>query len=87
MTNKIGACVTDIVSIAQGSGSFEEGFGKAEYRIRDFVLDASLQAGNYFKALQDLRDELGRALNLYHGSIREFLDKIIDLVDHHLGRS
>jgi hypothetical protein len=40
MTNKIGACVTDIVSIAQGSGSFEERFGKVEYRIRDLLLDA-----------------------------------------------
>jgi hypothetical protein len=87
MPNKIGACVTDIVSIAQGSGSLEERRGKAEFRIRDLLLDASLQVGNHFKTLQDLRDELGRAVNLHHGSIRAFLDKLVDFVDNRLGRS
>jgi len=88
MTNKIGTCVTDIVSIAQRSGALEERFGKAEFRIGDLLRDASLQVGNHFKASQDLRDELGRALNLHHGSIRAFLDKIIDFVDkRRLGRS
>ena len=88
MTNKIGTCVTDIVSIAQRSGALEEKLTTAKSRIDQLYRDAKQQVGSDFKALQDLRDELGRALNLHHGSIRAFLDKIIDFVDkRRLGRS
>ena len=81
MTDKVKDCVSNIVAIARGNGTFEEKRGKAAIQIDRFLRDAVTQTGGSFGALQYLRDELGRELNLRHGSTRQFLDEIVDYID------
>jgi hypothetical protein len=87
MTDKIGSCIADIISISRGSDMPEQQRARAERRIADLLRDANAQIGGHSKVLQDLRDRLGQEINLLQGRSRELLDNVIDFVDVLRGHS
>jgi hypothetical protein len=87
MVDKIGDCINDLVSMADGPHPIGEREELAKRRIDALLADADAQVGSHAEALGDLRDRLGGELNKHHGSTREFLDKIIEHVNRLRGRS
>jgi hypothetical protein len=83
MTDKIGDCAGDIIALANGSLKLDA----AKARIEQLFLDADAQQGEHFSVAQKVRDQLGQDLNRHLGAAQQFIDEVLEWLDHeHLGR-
>jgi hypothetical protein len=60
--DKITACVADLLAMADTVES--QDLSQAKHRIELVFTDADKQTGGHFGVAQNLRDQLGRALNI-----------------------
>ena len=84
--DKITACVADLLAMADTVEL--QDLSQAKHRIALVFTDADKQTGGHFGVAQNLRDQLGRALNINQGAAsKQFLDELIFWLDReHLGR-
>jgi ABC-type hemin transport system ATPase subunit len=83
---KIRACVSDVLAIANSVAA--QDLSQAKRRLELLFADVGCRAGASSGTVQNVRDQLARALDQSHSpTAKRFLDELIAWLDReHLGR-
>jgi hypothetical protein len=79
MTDKVAACVREVIAIASGDGAVSDRHKAAEQRVARLLKSEDEKTLSHQGIARDFHDRLGVALNAEHDpEAREVLDKVID---------